>query len=272
MNYNKKSLLYFCVFNVIVLSNIAPLQSMQSIEQDWGYKRREDKSLCCCEDTDDKEYPYFLSDKEIRPMISERDIATTYHDIFGVDCNMTTLHEEEKNTLAYVLEAIKKSEKSGIKEFRIEGRDKGFSQKMSLRVKNLPLEIRQTIATKYGETIMSNIRYQPSYVNTVMDNEDNHDYCARTVAGGISCLWYWLQKWCCSITPPIVVPPYNVHNDELENFRALTTMPCPACWYVIVRKCLHETPEQKDKRHGFAAIPLLKEMECKIVDAKEKVD
>ena len=275
VNYNKKSLLYCCV--LYVLSNIFVIQAMEkieyAIEKDWGYKKRENKNFCCCKDTDDKKYPYFVS-TGAGDMISERrDITERYHEMFGKDCNIESWSAEDKRTLAYLLETIQKNEKLGVKEFRIEGRDKDFSQKMSLRVKNLPLEIKQHIRTKYGETMISNIYYQPSYYDTVMNNEDNKIECAFTTTGGISCLWYWLLRWCCPITPTIAIPPYTINNsDQWESFRIFTTYSCFSCWYVIIKKCLYETPEQKDKRHGFAAIPLLKEMKCTIVDAKEKQD
>jgi hypothetical protein len=276
MMKNNNKFFYFCVF--YALSNTFTLQAMEKTEyaiaQDWGYKKRDNKSLCCCKDTDDKKYPYFLSIEGTGDMLSERrDITEKYHEMFGKDCDIEKLNREEKRTLAYLLETIQENEKSGIQALRIEGRDKDFAQKMSLRVKKLPLQIRQTIIAKYGENMMSNIFYQPSFFNTIMDNEDNKDHCALTIAGGVSYLCYWLQKWCCPITPPIAIPPYSAHNpDEWENFRVVTTLGCYYCLYPIVRNCLRETAEQKDKRHDFAVVPLLKEMECKIVDAKEKVD
>src|SRR5438128_746250 len=132
----KQSFLYLFMLNIMLLSYSFSLRAMQpdgQIEQDWGYKKRDEKSFCCFGKTDDRAYPYFLYEKNNNNVkISEQKITTKYNKIFGSVCDISSLNEENKQTLWYVLKTMKNSEK-----LRIEGRDKDFADKMSQRVLRL---------------------------------------------------------------------------------------------------------------------------------------
>ena len=265
MKYINNFFLFFFMFNIILLSNSFFLQAMEEggqVEQDWGYKKREGKSLCCFDDRDERAYPYFLSDKnDSNAKVSEQKIIKKYNKTFGDSCDISSLNEENKKTLWYVLETIKKNEK-----LRIEGRDKYFSQTMSQRVLNLPLKIRQKIAAKCGKNMMSNRHYESSRLDAIWDDEDHKKFCAYLVEScGISC--YCVLR-CCSlkVLNPHILP-------ALILYFLIKTFSCGnRDLYAVMKDWLKETPEEKDRRHGFETISLLQEMECEIVDSKEKQD
>src|SRR5579862_6120706 len=127
MHYNKK-FFYIFVFNAIVLSNIAPLQSMQRVEQDWEYKKREDKSICCLTHKDDQDYPHFFLEKTDSKTqcssVLEQEIATKYNNIFNDTYDITSLDDENKKALWYVSRIAEKNKNLKIKELRIEGIDR----------------------------------------------------------------------------------------------------------------------------------------------------
>ena len=270
MHYNKK-FFYIFVFNAIVLSNIAPLQSMQRVEQDWEYKKREDKSICCLTHKDDQDYPHFFLEKTDSKTqcssVLEQEIATKYNNIFNDTYDITSLDDENKKALWYVSRIAEKNKNLKIKELRIEGINKDFAQKMSQRVCNLPVDIKRKIAEKYGMNMICNTDYEPRLSDVIWDDEDNKNKMAYVLAGSGGCCCYWLQKWCCDAICPCE-DSYNFCIDV----RGEITVFCLMYLYNKVNIWFNETPEQKDKRHGFETIPLLKEMECKIVEAKEKID
>ena len=263
----KRSFLYFFMFTMVLLNNSFSLQAMKRLREpravaviDWEYKQRENKGLCYFDDKDGPEYPFFLFNKSnANVKISDEKIAKKYNKIFGSICAVSSLNEENKKTLWYVLESIKKD-----KKLRIEGGNKNFAKEMSQRVLNLPLKIRQEIAEKYGETMMSNTHCEPSRLGALLDSKSHKQQLAIAVAdcGGYICcslqycLWYALGlslpfKCICA---PIVI-----------------SLGCCCYSYKKIDGLLQETPEKRDKRQGFVAISLLKEMEYEIVDSKEKI-
>ncbi|HEX4069006.1 MAG TPA: hypothetical protein VHX42_02820 [Candidatus Babeliales bacterium] len=270
MNYNKKVFVFFYIFSVIVL-NVFSVHAMELIhpvetkfiEQDWGYKKREINKCCYFTDNDMIEYPYFLPDgdkNQPRHLFSESDLITTYQDIFKDICPIDSLNTKNKRTLYFLLETIQKNKKAKVKKLRIEGRDDHFALQMSERITALPLHVRQTISKKYGANITSNIYYKPTCSDVFLDNgEICKDNCSWTGAdvGGVFC--YCLL--CCPC-PFITYQPC----------RALIAYQCAICLHDTIRNRLQETAEEKDKRYGFENIALLQEMECVIVDAKEKID
>ncbi len=264
----KQSFLYLFTFNVMLLSYSFSLQAMEQvgqIEQDWEYKRRDEKSLCCFGKKDDRAYPYFLSEKNNNNVkISEQKITTKYSKIFESVCDISFLNEENKQTLWYVLKTVKNSEK-----LRIEGGDRYFAHKMAERVIGLPLKVRQKIAEKYGTSMTRNVCYgQPSDMKDVFMNAlwDNKDHVRHNVAccGMYSCcflqcyLWFMLNPPSECIPIPLLIP--------LGCYLGLSSK---------INDYLRETDEEEDQRHGFRAKDFisLTEMESSIVDVgKEKVD
>lgn len=258
----KQFFLYLFTFNIMLLSYSFSLQAMKldaQIEQDWEYKKRDEKSLCCFGKTDDRVYPYFLSKKDNNNVkISEQRITTQYSKIFETVCDISSLNEENKQTLWYVLKTIKNSEK-----LRIEGRDKDFAHEMSRRVIRLPLNIKQKIAEKYGASMTRNVCYEPSYMDVLWDDKDH-------VRHNVACCGMYS---CCSLQCyfwSLLNPPH-----ECMPIPILITLGCYHYLSLKINDYLKETGEQEDQRHGFRAMNfvILQEMESNVVDAgKEKVD
>ena len=261
MKCNKQFFLYLFTFNIMLLSYSFSLQAMQldgQIDQDWEYKKRDEKSLCCFGKKDDRVYPYFLSEKNNNNVkISEQKITTKYNKIFGSDCDVSSLNKENKQALWYVLKTIKNS-----KQLRIEGGGKHFAGEMSQRVGRLPLEIKQKIAEKYGISMMRNVCYEPSYMNALWDDKDRLRDC-MTFCGMYSCCCLEYYIWS-SLNPPHDCIPISI----------LIMLGCTHYVNLKTNDYLKETGEEEDQRHGFRAMNIisLQEMESNDVDGKEKVD
>jgi hypothetical protein len=263
----KRSFLYFFMFTMVLLNNSFSLQAMKRLREkeneiaiDWEYKQRENKGLCCFDGKDGPVYPSFLLNKnDSKVKISDKKIAKEYNKTFGRSCDILCLNEENKKTLWYVLEVIKKD-----RDLRIEGRNKDFAQEMSQRVLNLPLKIRQEIAEKYGENMMSNTQYEPSRLGSLLDSKTHKQHLAIGAAdcGGYICCslqYYLLYALGLSLPFKCICAPIVI------------SLGCCCYSYKKIDGLLQETPEKRDKRQGFVAISLLKEMECEIVDSKEKI-
>lgn len=281
MKHITQSFVCFFVFTII-LSSFSVFNAMEitpagEIEIDWGYKKRDNMTISYFQDRDSQLYPYFLLPHERREKVSEDRIIEKYKKTFGTDtyidnfnrcCTISSLNEENKKALCYVLQLI---DKQGIivtpEKLRIEGRDKHFSRIMSERIVRLPVAIRKEVTKKTDRKMICNTSYEPSYAHTILDDELNKEICAHAVSYSETC--------CCFCVLEHSFLKYFGNTDILGLHCVFSTIASSGFGYCVFKKikdCLRETPESKDKRHGFKELLLLQDMEYKIVEAKEKED
>jgi hypothetical protein len=289
MNSIKRFFSRLFILHVLALSNTFFLQAMELTvskvtEMDWGYKRRDDNSCYCFQDKDKQRYPYFLSENDHGQEISDDTICEACKDTFGTDTfkyawqercsvrsskkkqketyNVRSLNAIDKGTLWFILVTIYKDCEEG-KPLKIEGIDARFAQEMSKRILQLPLAIKAAIADKTGsKKMILNDNRKLLYLDTILDDEDNKEKCSRITAGS-----------------GVIYAFFSSENFFLHNLRQpLCGLHCVfsatvslvfGCFLLcITRHCNKETPEQKEKRHGFKEHSILTEMDYVIINRK----
>lgn len=289
MNFIKEKFSYLFILHVLVLSSAFSLRAMELVTNktttmDWGYKRRKDNSCYCFPDKDKQVYPYFLSKNKRGQEISDDALCAACQDTFGTDTftyawneipsrrssqkkqketyNVRSLNIIDKGTLWFILVTIYKDYEEG-KPLKIEGRDARFAHEMSKRILQLPLAIKAAIAEKTGSRkMMVNDKLRLLYLDTILDDEDNKKKCGCiTASSGMTYAFFSSENY---FLHQLRQPLCGLHCA----FSAVISLIVGSFLLCTAKFCNNETPQQKDKRHGFQEHSILTEMDYTIMNHK----
>ena len=226
--------------------------AIAEIEKNWGYKKRKNNCLVqCCLPESDKEYPYFLSEKEDenakRSFLDELTVMHYLRKEENFPKEITEIilrysyqliikaHQEFASKLkvhdqfAPKLEGwnewdtfyLSKTQKQTIlflkehRSFEINGLDKYFAQKMTHNIQHLPPVTKQKLVLEYGKDIICNTQYDATLHNALLGENDNNKECCAEAIEKVVC-----GCSCCFI--PIVLA---VVGAEIGNFIMPTLQP-----------------------------------------------
>ncbi|HLJ31352.1 MAG TPA: hypothetical protein VKU36_02860 [Candidatus Babeliales bacterium] len=194
------------------------------VEENWGYKKRKNNCLVqCCLPESNKEYPYFLPEKEdknakrsfldelrIMHCLVEKkifpkeitEIILRYSYQLFIDAHQKFASKlKVHDQFAPKLEGwsewdtfyLNKTQKQTIlflkkyRSFEIDGLDKHFAQKMTHNIVHLPHVTKQKLVPEYGNNIICNTLYEASLRNTILGENDDNKRCCAKGGMGISC-------------------------------------------------------------------------------------